>query len=230
MLTALLALSTTTHAAWITLEPDEVEAGTNVSNYWDGVSLRAVHYQNGGIYTFAPIISDTVDNGRVPTGSQAFRSVLDDDTWSWGNIGGASCVFTLRQCGPWSWNVMLLQFDEAVGDVSVLTNFGSDGLGVWLFDANYNLVGSCNQTFGYMSNPCYENMGATGTYGVNWQIAASSETRDVRYAVIGGLAVGGTVDAISYSVPEPGTLALLGVGLLGLAVRRRRVQDSAQAR
>lgn len=226
MLFALLLSSTIANATFITLEPDEVESGTNISHYWDGVSIHSVHYMGSGIYTFSPVVSAAMDGNRVPTGDQIFLSLLTGRGY-WGDIGGPDCALTLRLCsGGGQWNVMLLEFDERTSDVSVLTNFGTDGMSLWLYDTDYNLVGSCHRTFGYMVESCYQDMGDTGTYGTNWLLTASSDSRNVRYAVVGALAVGGAIDAISYSVPEPGTFALLSVGLLGLAVRRRRASSA----
>lgn len=220
MLSALTLSAVSAKADWITLEPDDVAAGTDVTNYWDGVTLSSVHYQGSGIYTTAPVI--TAESPRAATGSNVFRSSLPG---AWGPVAAAGCYLTYGLCG-FPGAALVLEFDAAVSDVNVLTNFAGDAVSLWLYDAAYNLVSSCNSTFGYSRTPCYENRGASSSgYGNNWNLTASSAAGDVRYAVISAYGSPGVIDAIRYSsVPEPSTIALLSVGLLGFAARRRRVR------
>ncbi len=206
------------NAAWITLEPDDVAAGTDVTNYWDGVTLRAVEYRPGGTYVFSRVYADT--SGLAVTGTNVFTN-RGGATVGWQGVLYTDCVFTLSLCGP-PFHALLLEFEEPVAAVSIASWFGIDGGGLWLYDENHQLVSRCADVWGMFSNPCYQYLGAHPTYGDYFSMTATSAVANVRYAIAGGIIIQSGLDAISYSVPEPSGLALLSL-VLQIVSRQRFV-------
>lgn len=220
MLLALM-ISSAANAAWITLEPDEAPVGTDVSEYWDGVTLSSVvylgDYLGDASFTKTPVVIGESD--RAVTGSHYFSPTYINSVPPWQLISNPRCFLEYRLCG-YPTSALLLTFNELVAAVSILSNF-KDAPSIWLFDADLNQVGACSSTFRFAENPCYEFLAVNPVYESEWRITATSDARNIRYAIIGGMGSPGLIDAISYSVPEPGTLALFGIGLLGFAMRRR---------
>lgn len=113
-----------------------------------------------------------------------------------------------------------MRFANAISDLAVeAADYRADGGGrngdrvsLTVFDADKNILDSVfyivnNQIDGYLHRFFIENVG------------------DIYSAVLrtSGRDVGTGIDNIAFtSVPEPGTLGLLGLGLLGLALAKRR--------
>ena len=132
----------------------------------------------------------------------------------WAALESPHCAFIHVGCSPMNWSALVAEFYSPVDTVSINTYFTSDGAGLWLYDSEFNLVGSCASIWQYASTSCY-----SGGSDDIWDLTASGD--GVRYAVMGGISNGARFHSIAYSVPEPGTLVLFGIGLLGVALRRR---------
>jgi hypothetical protein len=221
-------------ATLITFDPDDFAAGTDVSTASPYVSLSTFRKRHDSIGDPPSLTSVFVDNCYdagshcASTGTKVFSDGFGPiDTW--GAFGGSitSATGCFRDLGQGvsspncteRFNVMLMTFTEATDFVSISGRFwAEDETRLFGFDDSFNLIGLMDAN---IDRSLCRGPGAITDY-CSVTTTLTSTSRDIRYVIAGGWSNGTSLDNLQFSVPEPGTLALLGVGLAGIMFARRR--------
>lgn len=222
-------------AAFITIDASTLAPGTDVSSAYPGVTLNLVRNDPASPNHYAPLRSPVL---VTPCAAEACTDwgetlglgspVINGSVWEDCYQRGLDSLPSLA-CNE-TWQVLEVVFDEAVSQISIDSVWTIDPPTMVAVDAAGNEVLSCRS--GGPGNP---NTLPTSPAGcLDWQLAPEDTFRGTSTLDTAGLGVSrvyfaswagfGVVNRISYSVPEPGTLALMALGLGGvLGARRRRM-------
>jgi len=223
----LLLLAGTAHADFITLEPDDYAPGANVSNVIPGITMSAVQgTQEPGEApvwgTSAPVYSADVGVGHAATGSRVFGATPTEGTpWATPDPEHALHEPSLRA----DFNLTGVTSVEFLWSDVECSGVPCEDMAVMsIFDASDHLLATCGWFVLTPGAGCSDTLlGFIGPGTAAFSTTYSNLSGNIAYAIIGSLV---QVDRVKINVPEPGTLALFGAGLLAMGLRRRRASGT----
>jgi len=224
---ALAALAGNAVALPVTIDTDDYAIGANVSQVDSNAWIQAVNWTQSSGFNYSDVIVGTPQTLNF---SQEFP---------WDSVAGGFGAHTFARQGTnqepisaWNqthfYNLVKDGFSYAVPEINVLgirffepvqylelrSLASQDMAYVWAYDMTGNLVASLRQTV-----PTSTNTG--GWYLQDLEITRNQA--DIAYVVFGGGGTPARLNQITYDVPAPAPLALLGVGLaFGGILRSRR--------
>lgn len=230
--------STAAQATIITFDPDDYATGAVLSNANPHVELSSfrLYHDTAGTPTFAPVYAANCYGSTsdcATTGTKVFGDAFGGVD-QWGALGdgignAVGCFRALNGVGSSSctdrFNVMLMEFADTTDFVEISGAYwAQDETYLYGFDDAFNLVGTMTRAFDFTRCMSGETDYCKVTTSLN------SAAGGIRYVIAGGWSNGTSLDNLRFnSVPEPGTLALLGLGLAGIVAARRRKASAATA-
>jgi len=227
LLGLLLCAGRPASAALITIEPDSFAAGAVLTHATPGVTLWTMRSVAGGGYTLTDVFASRnpvcdIDPSLCDaiTGSQGFSHTPDDGTLfgDWGRTGSFGFCFNpeVADCSRFTTRqVMLLVFDQPTDHVEISGAYHLDYPNLIAFDPSTG-----NSQLGVTAS--YSTPVDIGDFNAR-TVSISSATPSIRYVLAGSIDDAASLDVLRFNqVPEPSMLVLTALGLIGLAVRRRR--------
>ena len=224
-LAGFLLVAGSAHAGYVTLEPDDFAAGTNVSHAVSGISLSAVRstFGPGGEPEFT--LSGDVfaaDSASAVTGSRLLAHTTSITVWERPDPVFAMDLPTMR--ADFSGAVSSVEFLWSDFECIAITEC-TDMAMMKIFDSSDNLLATCSFITMSVGNGCNDSalgfIGGPGPGIAGFSWSYTNTNANIAYALFGN---GVQVDRVRIQVPEPGSLALLAAGVLALALRRRRAR------
>jgi len=185
--------------------------------------MKAVKlFCTGVLLLLCQTVSATViDFNTLPIGG---GSTIGDATFSMPGVGEQALPYNAYHSGvKYLWNstdgvlyptnnILRVDFTTTVGGINFNYNphgLHGSGQGWSIYDSSYSLIASGSFVNGYTN---YDLTSYNGVSRVEWNNGGNN-----------WLSALGRIEYTPSSVPEPTTLALMGLGLAGVGYRRRRL-------
>jgi hypothetical protein len=229
-------MSTPARADLITLDAASVALGVDVSDAFDGLTMQRISTPG---FPPAQTYSELVV-GPVITSAPHY-GLFGGTTVSFGQFDGGyglpyDWCYTYGQCANVGFfSVLELTFNVPTNFVQIIGD-AAPGLDPMLFayDRDGALITHCKPFTSGGENPgcdfTFTELEDGIPYIINdvrQTVSLTSDQRNIARVVFGGSTGGAQATVISYEVPEPSSLLLLGLGAVGLlrASRQRETQQ-----
>ncbi len=223
--------TSSSYATTITIEPDDYAPGTDVSNVVEGVTLQVYGFNGTGSPYLAPVYvmsnphCETTSDCDAVTGTSGFspNSSGFGSLTSWATGGGITqpwdCFVQMACAAGSGFTALLIAFDRPTEFFEISGAWNQDWIMAIAFDSSRNFLSA--SSMGSVFSGCYV-AGGDLEYCHN-TIDLTSDTASISYVLVSSWYGIASLDRLQFrSVPEPGTLALLGLGLVGLGISRRK--------
>lgn len=217
-------------AVIIVVDPRDHAIGADVSNAYDGLTMRRLRQAEGTEAGYHPVETPvfTTEICSYGPSSSCFGGFWELNTWTQ-CVGAVEAGAPGQTCARYPWGILELIFDVPTSLVQITASFGSDVPGMNLYDSLGNQIARCwgiygnsHSDCGYTLHPYQSFPGGYRDYAMT--LTFDSGVTNVSRVVFAGIIGNVTLDQIvyRYNVPEPGTFALLAIGLIGLGLSRRK--------
>lgn len=214
-----VCLAQSVHATIFTVEPDDFAPDTNLTNAIPGIHLSTL--AGNDVYAKSTCVGAVSLCRVAPTGSLTFGNETNT-AWYFSPAPGVG----IDRLSPdmagegFADATLLISFDNPTNSIGLLATIAYDAGGVTLlaYDSAGNLLRNTSLTRSTQTvYPFPEERGQSiGDFTL------TSLQNDIAFLVVGGNDGGVRLDHLKFSaVPEPGPLALLLTGLLGVGAMRR---------
>lgn len=226
VMTALLLVGTSSHAALVLLDADDFSVGADVSHALDGALMRVIRNEfiDGNMVTsVSPLTVMSCVDGADWCGSREglrqFDSGLGERGGFYESNSGEACMRNPGSSGCYqTFSFLEITFARSTDFIGFDANWFSDMPGFYAFDALGNSLGICYQAAA-VAGCSYETEHAAGR-GFTL-LSMQRDQADIARVVFGGINGNVRLGAVTANVPEPHTAALFALGLLLVLAARR---------
>jgi hypothetical protein len=209
----------------ITFNSSSFAMGVDVSHALEGLTLQRLVQQSGP--TYAPAILPVLTSGGWygPNETTFGGYSTNYDAYEYCSTNGRNPSYQGFSCFA-GFSVLEVTFDAPTNFVSLVGHFGMDAPLLMAYASDGTRISTCGPGVVRNTPDCLEEytfLGTTPPFGdTRSTLSITRAGHDISRVVWGSFAGASFANGISYNVPEPSTLMLVGLGaVLGVARQRR---------